>query len=89
MDNLEEVSGTEADHLNDEEVLIRKLDLFKHQQRMKSLSKMVNDMFHCTDAAVAGQVDRIMDVYKVCKLKDQYCEAINNKATSREVSKQE
>ena len=87
MDKVEEVFRTEADNLSDE-VLIRRLILLKYQRRMERLSKVVKDMFHCSDTAVANQVDEIMGIYKACKLKNQYCEAIINEATSRNVSKE-
>ena len=87
MDKVEEVFRTEADNLSDE-VLIKRLDLLKYQRRMERLSKVVKDMFHCSDTAVANQVDEIMGIYNACKRKNQYCEAIINEATRRNVSKE-
>ena len=35
-------------------------------------------MLHCSDSVVESQIEEIMDRYKkVCKLKDQFCEAMS------------
>ena len=75
--------------MNDDEISDRKNKLPKQVQKLENFSKIVHDIFECSESAMENRINDIMDMYrKINKLKERYSHCIDDEMRKREIKQQ-